>query len=159
MKSYSSTLIFLHWFSAVLLIVMLFGSAFIPLMPHMVMGGLIAVLFITRLLIKTTRKQPEDINQSNKLLSLAGRITHWAMYAVVFATLGSGLAIAIEADLFNVVLNGLPFPEGVDQMLSRSLHDIFEHAVKALLLLHVAAAVFHQMVIKDRIFRRMWWKD
>ena len=157
MIRYPSSIVFLHWLSALLLVVMLFASDLMPILPHMVMGSLIAVVFISRLMIRAKSKLPKDINQSNRFLELAGKLTHWALYLVVIVTAASGLAIAIEADLFSVVLSGLPFPEGVDKLLSRSIHDLFEHALKAIVLLHIGAAVFHQFILKDRVFKRMWW--
>ena len=92
----------------------------------------------------------------------AHRATHAALYLLFFAVPLSGWAYS-SASGFPVVWFGvlaLPDWVAVDKELAdaffKPLHQAFAFTLAALVALHVAATLKHQLVDRDGLFWRMW---
>lgn len=170
---YHRLLIALHWVLAVLIaIALLMGSTqlvslsnaspdkIFALRAHMVAGAAILVLTIVRLIVKVNTAKPAPATTGNPLLDTLGRLTHVVLYLLVFGMVGSGIAMAIQANLPAAVFSlSAPLPPNFDHLAPRLAHGYIAKALIALVGLHIAAALYHQFVRKDDLIYRMWWKN
>jgi hypothetical protein len=80
-----------------------------------------------------------------------------ALVSLVFAMVASGVALGVSTDLPGIVFGGSekPLPATFDGSWMRALHAIAAKLLMALIVLHVAAALWHQFVRRDRLLRRM----
>jgi len=163
-------LVVLHWLlAALLLLALAMGTFVLKEMPnawpdkigavrgHMVVGiGIGAVMFV-RLLVRWRSHSPAAALTGSKVLDRLGKVAHIGLYLLVFAMAASGMAIALQAGLPEIVFggNGAPLPESFAAYPARLVHG----AVATLLLIqigvHVAGAFYHQFVLKDRLLSRM----
>lgn len=171
MTRYHPLLVALHWLIALLIIVALvFGSLrlsemsnddpgkLFALRAHMSIGIAVLFLMLVRLAIRIFSEKPPHARTGSSLVDKLGVVTHWLFYLLVIAMAGSGLATAIMADLPSIVFGGSggPLPEDFSIYPPRIAHGIIAKLIGLLLLLHVAAALYHQFVLKDALFSRMW---
>ncbi|MDJ0628593.1 MAG: cytochrome b/b6 domain-containing protein [Rhodobacter sp.] len=174
MTRYHPLLVALHWLIALMIVMaLIFGGAFLAEMPnddpakidglraHMSLGMAVLVLMLIRLATRLFTAKPPPAGTGNALLDKAGAATHWLFYILVIAMAGSGLATARMAGLPDIVFggSGAPLPEDFGIYPPRIAHGILATLIGLLLLLHVAAALYHQFLRKDGLFRRMWFGD
>ena len=160
----------LHWVMAVCILAMLFIGVGMQstVMPkylthvsiHKPLGVTILVLALIRLAVRLrygAPALPADLPQPMKLAAIA---SHYALYAlmIVMPLLGWGMLSA--ADYPVVLYAGWHLPAILPQ--SDSLHTLLWNAhfylafaFFALILLHVAAALFHALVRRDGVFQTM----
>jgi len=132
------------------------------LQSHFWAGIGVLLLAIPRL-IERLRQSPPPVSPAlNPKIELLSRITHWALYAFLFAQpllgimtvwLGNG-AIPIPGTSLAV-----PSPFGVSRQLGHSLESF--HATLGTVFyyvigLHIVAVLWHQFVRKDNLLKRMW---
>lgn len=165
---YHPALVVIHWASALLVVFMLaFGTLvlarlpnnadkLLPLTLHMVTGLLILVLTITRFIVRLITPRPEPATIGNKFLDLVGVVTHWLLYIGAFGMGLSGLFMAIQSGLFGMVASGnWSLSGGFYQFVPRIGHHYIALAMDAIILMHIGAALFHQIVRKDHLMTRM----
>lgn len=172
MTRYHPLLVALHWLMAVMIVVALaMGNLALDPLPndhpdkimalrgHMTVGVAILVLLLVRLVVRLRSEHPPVADAGHKALNLIGRITHWLFYALVFAMCASGLATAFMTGLPGIVFGGSgdPLPRDFSGILPREIHDEVSDLLIALILVHVVAAIYHQVVLKDSLLRRMWF--
>ncbi len=162
------TIIVLHWLTAVLVgLLWVIGQTidFAPRGPlrvdyrsvHIVLGGLLAVVLVTRIVWRLRRGDvlpPLD----RGLLLWAAKAVHFVLYGLMVAVVGLGITNAwVRGDsLFN--LASIPSFAPGDTALRRSIGGWHEWAANAVLIvagLHAAAALFHHFVLRDATLRRM----
>jgi len=169
MLRYSPGLVALHWIMAVLIVLALVaGSVLLQGMPNgpekveglaghmtvgLVIGGLLMIRFLTRL--RTTH--PAQASTGNALLDRVGRWTHWALYILIAAMVLSGLGMAFGVGLFDIVFGGTADRLPDDLGPARVVHGFVSSLLIGLLALHIAAALYHQVVLKDNLISRMWF--
>ena len=175
MARYSGVAMLLHWLLALALIG-LFGvglyMADLPFSPqrlklynyHKWAGMTVLALSLLRLVWRATHRPPalprsiEDAMPAWQRAAHHG--THHLMYLLFFAVPLIGWAY-ISAAGFPIVLYGvLPLPDfiGPDKALAALIkpwHKFSAFALAALVLLHVAAALKHQWIDRDRLISRM----
>jgi cytochrome b561 len=160
----------LHWVMAVCILAMLFigvgmvstvRPTYLTLVSiHKPLGAAILVLALIRLAVRLRYGAPAlpvDLPAPMKLAAIG---SHYALYALMFAMplLGWGM---LSAGAYPVVLYpGWHLPAILSQ--SDSLHTLLWNAhfylafaFFALILLHVAAALFHALVRRDGVFQTM----
>jgi len=172
MQRYHPVLVTLHWLMALLIVLALAaGGLFLANMPpdspdkvqglagHMAIGMTIGLLLLVRLAVRLTTLHPADASTGNDLLDRIGRWTHWAFYVLVAGMVLTGLAMAFGAGLFPIVYGGTAdtLPPGLQDIPARVGHGLIATALAALSALHVAAALFHQFLLRDRLLSRMWF--
>lgn len=71
----------------------------------------------------------------------------------------AGLATGFGAGLFPIVFGGAAetLPPELATMPTRLAHGNIATMLVALIALHVAAAIYHQVVLKDGLLRRIWF--
>ena len=104
---------------------------------HIGTGLLILILMIWRFAIRRGRGTPQP-TQDHRLLNLAGDAVHWGLYAVLVLMPLTGLAAWF----------GMLHSAG-------EAHEILKIVLLVLIGLHVAAALFHQFVLRDNLIARM----
>ena len=172
MQRYHPLLVALHWLMALMILVALAaGGLVLANMPpdspdkvaglggHMIFGMAIGVLLILRLLTRTRSTHPPHAETGNSLLDRIGRWTHWGFYVLIAGMVLTGLATALGAGLFPIVYGGAAetLPPELTAMPTRVAHGMIAAALVALIALHIAAAIYHQAVLKDGLLRRMWF--
>ncbi len=157
MQKYSNLRIWLHWIVFVLITSQyllhesiskafdfrLEGKEFTQntlISLHLVFGGLIFLLVVTRIWIRVTEGLPPYPKKEAALIKYMAIIVHWSLYGILIL---------------------LPITGGMAWFqLSEPAGNAHE-ALRALLLifvvLHVSASLFHYLILKNNLFKRIWW--
>ena len=166
---YHPALATLHWMLAAIIIAALALGALVmahipndsprkmeALRSHMVGGTLILVLMGLRMLIRQLTAHPPAAPTGNMLLDRLAKISHRAFYALVFAQVATGLVMAVQAHLPEVLLLGKGnLPADFWVYPTRGLHYVVSRMLMGLIAIHVAAVFFHTFIRRDRLLRRM----
>ncbi len=172
MKKYHPFLVTLHW-----LLVPLLGLALImgdevlshinndapekigALKSHMIMGFGILTLMLIRFITRIFSKRPAHIDTGKPLMDKLGVLAHIALYWLVFFMAASGIALAIQTGLPDIVFNGsgAALPADFHDFTPRLVHGILSKILLIMIVLHAVAALYHQFILKDGIFSRVWF--
>lgn len=170
MRRYHPALVTLHWLLAFMIILALVMGGFVlaetpnddpsklyGLRAHMSVGLSILVLMLVRLAVRLFTTQPPHADIGNATLNKAGVWAHWAFYVLVIAMAASGIATARMAGLPEIVFggSGAPLPETFYEYPPRYAHGIIGTLLGLLVLGHIAAALYHQLVRRDGLLSRM----
>jgi cytochrome b561 len=168
---YHPLLVALHWVLALLIIAALALGALVmvkipntdpmkfeALRSHMSGGILILVLMLVRLFVRMQTKHPAAATAGNPLLDRIARASHRMFYIAVVGMAGSGLFMAVQTGLFGIVFGGHgSLPPDFWVFSVRAVHYAFSRLLMALIALHVVAALFHALVLRDGLLRRMFF--
>lgn len=169
---YHGVLVALHWLLGLMIIVgLVMGILVVEQTPnadpakvdilrnHMVNGMLIGVLMVLRLIVRVRTAHPPHATTGMAWADAIAPWTHWALYLLAFVMVASGFAMSFMAGLPGIVFegNGQALPESFDVYWPRAVHGIAAKLLIALVVLHVVAALYHQFVKGDGLFRRMWF--
>src|SRR6185312_9644788 len=168
---YHPLLVALHWVMTLLIIAALALGALVmvnipntdpmkieALRSHMSGGILILILMLVRLFVRMRTLHPAPATAGNPLLDRIAWASHRMFYIAVIGMAGSGLFMAVQAGLFGIVFGGHGFlPPDFWVFSVRTLHYAFSHLLIALIALHVGAALFHALVLRDGLLRRMFF--
>lgn len=168
---YHGLLVSLHWLLALMLIVALtMGTVALKTMPnsapekldmlraHMLVGGTIGLLMLLRLVVRLVTRHPAPASTGNPMLDKLAPAVHWALYALVFAMAGSGIAMSVMAGLPAIVFEGAgSLPPDFSALAPRAAHGVVAKLLMALIALHAAAALYHHFVKRDGLLSRMAW--
>jgi cytochrome b561 len=160
----------LHWLMAVCILAMLFiGVGMVStVMPkyltlvsmHKPLGIAILVLALIRLVVRLRSAAPPLPGDLPEPMKLAADLSHVGLYCLMIAMplIGWGM---LSAAAYPVVLCGslhlpaiLPQSDSLHTLLWNA-HFYLAFAFFALILLHVAAALFHALVRRDGVFESM----
>jgi len=159
----------LHWIMAVLILAMLFiGVGMASTVAHIylrlvhiheTLGLAILILALIRLAVRLRYGAPALPLDLPEPIKLAAYLSHYALYALMIAMPLIGWAM-LSAAQYPVVLWGVWLPRIVPQ--SASLHTALWNAhfylgflFFALILMHLAAALFHALIRRDGVFDSM----
>lgn len=172
MQRYHPVLIALHWLMALMILVALAAGGLVlanmePDSPdkvkglggHMIFGMAIGVLLLLRLVTRIRSTHPPHATTGNDRMDRMGRMTHWGFYILIAGMVLTGLTTALGAGLFPIVYGGTAqsLPPELASMPTRVAHGFIATLLVALIALHIAAALYHQFVLKDGLLRRMWF--
>jgi cytochrome b561 len=160
----------LHWLMALCIVAMLFiGVGMVStVMPkyltlvsiHKPLGIAILVLALVRLAVRLRHGAPPLPADLPEPMKLAAQLSHYAFYALMIGMPLIGWAMLSAAGYPVVLFGGVHLPAILPQ--SDSLHTLLWTAhfylafvFFALILLHVAAALFHALVRHDGVFDAM----
>lgn len=167
---YHPALVTLHWLLAALIVFSLaMGFLVLARMPnsspdklfalagHMIGGFAILALMLVRFAVRLATRRPPPATTGSPLLDRLAPVMHYALYAVVVLMAASGIGIAVQAGLPDIVFrgSGAPLPETFAAFRPRAVHGVLAWVLVALVGLHVAAAAFHQLVRHDGLLSRM----
>ena len=166
---YHAAAIALHWLLAAALVYQFAlglrldeeaGAAkFTAFQFHKSIGITILLLSLARLALRLAVPRPDEIGEG--LQKLAGRLTHWAFYAVMLLVPLSGWIIVSTAKLkVPTLLFGLvPWPHlplpAMFNDPAKAAHTVLAWALPALIVLHVAAVIYH-LRQRDAVPQRMF---
>ncbi len=165
---YQPVLVALHWLIALLIIGLLclgfFVLADMPntdpkkldiLVWHMSGGMSVLVLMILRLLIRRWSARPAPATAGSPLLDRLASIAHGNLYLIVFLMIASGWTTGwFISDAF--APHG-ELPSSFAVLPTFRVHAALAALLAVLIAAHVVAAFYHQFVLKDALFRRMWF--
>lgn len=160
----------LHWL-IVLLVVAAFAigksmsrlpnddAKLLPLALHMSIGLLIFTLTAIRIAARVRLPKPDNATTGRKFLDWIAKAVHGFLYLLVLLMAVSGMSLALRSGLLGIVFGGssAPLPADFFDFSARMLHGFVAPALLVLVLLHVAAAIYHEFVLKDRLLSRMWY--
>lgn len=172
-QRYSRGAIVLHWLIA-MLIMLNFAAAWIAEdMPkaekmqmmgnHKAIGISILVLTVVRIVWRLMHKAPPMVDTLKAWEAALAKVTHGVLYLLMLAIPFSGWAMSSAYSKGEPVpffgLFGVPaLPVGTDKPTIGMFHEIHEITANLMILLfviHVAAALKHHLIDKDRTMRRM----
>ncbi|MEJ8325540.1 cytochrome b [Kosakonia sacchari] len=159
----------LHWLMAAAIIAMLFiGVVMVSTVSslhsllvsiHKPLGLMIFVLVLVRLWLRfytATPALPATLTGWQRAMA---HLSHWALYAMMIAQplIGWGM---LSAAGYPVTVAGWVLPpilpvNNDTYALLRPLHSLVALALFATVMLHLAAALFHALVLRDGVFESM----
>jgi cytochrome b561 len=160
----------LHWIMAICILTMLFIGVgmvstvmpkYLPLISaHESLGVTILVLALIRLAVRLRYGAPALPASLPEPMKLAAHLSQYVLYALMIGLPLIGWAMVSTADYPIVLYGGIRLPTILPQ--SDSLHTLLwdahfylAFAFFALVLLHLAAALFHAFVRRDGVFETM----
>lgn len=169
---YHPALVALHWLIALALLFSL-GSGMLvleeipnsspekidALRGHMIAGIVILLLMLIRLGLRLGTARPAPATTGNAVLDRLAPVAHWGFYVLVLVMAATGIATSVLAGLPGIVFGGSgdPLPESFSIYLPRVLHGAVAGLLLAVIILHAAAALYHQFVRRDKLLSRMWF--
>ena len=127
---------------------------------HKSIGITIFALAVLRLLWRFLNTQPELPQKTPRWQRHVARLTHWLLYACIFALPVTGL-LGSAANNYPVTWFGLftvPALIGPNEALADLLHDVhglLAGCLAGLATLHLLAALKHHFFNRDNVLRRM----
>ena len=166
---YHPLLVVLHWLLAFLIIGALFFGATVMahtsnanpakiemLQKHMGAGMAILFLMLARLFVRSRSAHPASASAGNAWLDRLAWLSHRLLYAAVFGQALSGLFMALQTHLPQAIyLHEGSLPTSFWAFPIRYIHYGFSRMLMALIALHLAGALYHTFVIRDRLLSRM----
>ncbi|MBL1438192.1 MAG: cytochrome b [Rhodobacteraceae bacterium] len=156
-SGYSRIQIILHWAIAVLVVFQFMGSdtisslieqvgltassaETIPLLAraHVIAGILTFVLMLVRVFMRFTKGAPALPKDESAMMKMAAHATHGILYLALFL-----MPISGAAAWFGQV------------ELADTVHITLKFVLLGFVALHVAAALYHQFVLKNGLIKRM----
>ena len=159
----------LHWVMAICMLAMLFVGVgmvstikpeYLTLVSiHKPLGLAILVLAVLRLIVRWRCGAPPLPYDMPEPMKLAARLSHVLFYLLMIAMPLIGWAMLSAAD-YPVIVAGLQLPAIVPpnpelHSLLWNAHRLLAFSFFALILLHLAAALFHALVRRDGVFEAM----
>ncbi len=160
----------LHWLMAIGILAMLFigvgmvstiGRQYVPLLiAHKTLGIAILVLALVRLLVRFVSGAPTLPADLPEPMRLAAHLSHVGLYALMIGMPLIGWAMMSAAAYPIVLFGGIRLPPILPQSASLhtmlwSAHFYLAFAFFALVMVHLAAALFHGLVRRDGVLQTM----
>jgi cytochrome b561 len=127
---------------------------------HKPLGVLILVLALVRLVVRLRKGTPPLPADLPEPMKLAAYLSHYVLYGLMIAMPLIGWGMLSAADYPVVLFGGLHLPRILPQNATLhavlwSAHFYLAFAFFAVILLHLAAALFHAFVRRDGVFDAM----
>jgi cytochrome b561 len=127
---------------------------------HLFFGTTILALMILRVVWRARSAVPQSPAGVPQALQMLSRVMHYVLYIAVLLVAVLGWANASSRGWHLKVFGFVPLPSIMRQgsSLGHRLGDVHHTLANALLYLigfHVAAALFHLLVLRDQLHRRM----
>lgn len=169
MKQYSKRTALLHW-----LIFALVAAAFfighelsesqdaaqrLSTYPvHFIIGDIVLLLTLLRIYFRKKDGEPPAAN-ANPLLNKVSAVTHVLLNLTVIAVAITGIVTVVTSGLLEAFKANDPnlIPD-FDKVPTKEVHELFIGIMLLLVLFHVAAALYHQFIVKDNLLRRIMIK-
>ena len=154
---------------------------------HMAAGIAVLVLIIVRFVVRLRSARPAEATTGSQLADVLAKAVHYGLYIMLLVVTIVGLTFALQsgrlertflggeagpavpppagAPSAKIVAPGLPGgrpgfqggppPGGV--FVLRAVHGLSANILLLLIVLHIAAALYHQFIRKDNLIARMWY--
>ena len=157
-----------HWISAILILAMIvLGFSFaassaeatkVAIMRwHAPLGVLILVLTVLRIVWWIfIDKKPEPVAGTSRPMHILASATHGVLYLIILVMGASGIGMMVLSGAGEILFGGAnrPLPD-FDNFAPHIAHGLGAFALIALLVLHVVAAIYHQVILRDGLMSRM----
>jgi cytochrome b561 len=170
-RGYTATAKVLHWLILALLIVQFIVGWTMPhigrntqpgtlINLHFSVGILILAVAVVRLIWHLVHPEPEPAAGVPPWQTATARLVHWLLYVLLFAVPMLGWANASWRG-FPVIMFGLELPKLLATRApgwawTGDVHTLLaEYVMLFMVGLHVAAALYHWLVRRDRVLQRM----
>ena len=168
---YGATAKWLHWITAVIIIVMLIAGRTLEALPidertqiimvHSGLGTLVLLLLLVRLWWRRGHPVPGPTNNMSARQASLSTLMHRALYTLFLLQVCFGIGQAAFLTEYPVVAFGIIDYSSLamaDEGLARAFH--IAHGLNSLILTvlvigHIGAALYHHFVQKDSVLRRM----
>ncbi|GEP56785.1 cytochrome b [Reyranella soli] len=160
----------LHWIAAVcVLLAWAIGnigdeipraSEATALTIHMWLGFAVLAILVLRLVARVASHPSSDTTSFSPWLNYLATASHWLLYALMAAVpvVGIVLQFARGEALSVFGLLHIASPWLADRAFAHSLKEVHEFLANAMVIvaaLHIAAALFHHFILRDRTLQRM----
>lgn len=160
----------LHWLMAVCVLTMLFigvgmvstiAPKYLSLIAiHKTLGIIILILVVIRLGVRWRSGAPELPADLPAPMKLAAKLSHYLLYGLMIVMPLLGWAMLSAAKYPVVLLGGVRLPQIVPQSerlhtLLWTAHHYLAFVFFAVILAHLAAALFHALIRRDGVFAAM----
>jgi cytochrome b561 len=170
--TYGTTARLLHWIMAVLVIGMIVAGNVMtmeierPLQDrlfifHKSTGAVLILLIALRIVWRLSHPAPPLPASVPPLQKVAAHVTHVGLYLFLVVMVVSGY-VRVTAGGFPIdILDWLGIPPlfAKDEALAataKSVHAAAKYGLGLLVIMHVGAAAYHGLVLRDGVFTRMW---
>jgi cytochrome b561 len=164
-------LVVLHWLLAFLIpIALALGVLVMAKIPnsdpmksealrgHMAGGILIMTLMLLRLLIRFGTDHPASASTGSSLFDKLAWVSHRLLYLAVIGMAATGLSLAIETGILGILIGQHPqIPADFWVYDLRNAHYLISRLLMTLIALHIAGALYHTLIRRDGLLRRMWF--
>ena len=168
---YHPALVVLHWVMALLIIAALALGALVmvkipntdpmkfeALRSHMGGGMAILALMLIRLVIRARTAHPAPASAGHPILDRLAWASHRLFYGTVAAMAISGIIMALQTGLFDSVFFGEgKLPADFWAYPIRSVHYVLSRILMTLIAVHIVAALYHALVLRDGLLKRMFF--
>lgn len=129
---------------------------------HMILGIAVLILLVIRLIVRWTTKHPEWASAGNPFFDWIGGLTHFGLYLLTFGMVITGIILADQRGILarTFGIGSTPTPGNFFRRGGFSLgflHGGIWTLLLLLIIVHVGAAFYHQFILKDNLFGRMWF--
>lgn len=168
-NQYGSRAVIFHWLTALLILSMIPLGIYMHELPndaykamfykaHIIIGSLVFIVTILRIVWKLVDNKVTELKTTPRYQQIMAKALHYIFYAMMLGASGTGLAYVIGSGLAEQLFfaDNMVWVNAHDY-LPAELHEKFTIPMIPLLALHVGAALYHQYIVKDGIFKRMWF--
>ena len=160
----------LHWLMAICILAMLFIGVgmvstvmpkYVPLLvTHKTLGFAILILALIRIAVRLRSGTPPLPMDLPLPMKLGAQLSHYALYALMIGMPLIGWAMQSAGAYPIVLLGGIHLPailppDAALYTLLKTAHVYLAFAFFALILLHIAAGLFHALIRRDGVFESM----
>jgi cytochrome b561 len=163
---YGSVAILIHWTSALAVILAFCAGFFVAhvaapgqqatvLIAHITLGVIVFALTLLRILwwLVADRHPAPPADQPNWQRRTAN-VVHVLLYVLLLLMATSGIATIIASGALPDLIAGTALPR-FEEFIPRIAHGVMSRLLLALFVVHVGAALYHQLVRRDRLLARM----
>ena len=164
---YGSVACLLHWAVAVLILALLFTGLFDDFLPkqptiafHKALGIVTLALVLTRLAWWAVDRVRPDNEDLPPLMKWSAKLVKLALgaFSVLLPLSGWLMSSAAAKPILLFGLATVPPLLGPDKALAhlfKEFHELVADGLLALLAVHIGAALYHHIVLKDTVLRRI----
>lgn len=166
MKQYSKRTAVTHWLVFLLVLAALSLGLYLnasentaqklSLFPvHFLIGDTILLVTLLRIYFRKKDGEPAPAN-ANPLLNKFAVIVHSGLNISIIAVAITGMVTAVKSGVLQAMKAGDPtlIPD-FSKVEAKEFHELFIGITVVLLAIHIAAAVYHQFIVKDSLLRRI----
>jgi cytochrome b561 len=166
MKQYSKRTALFHWtIFALVCIAFYFGHELeesknatekLSMYPvHFLIGDLALLLTLLRIWFRKKDGEPAPSN-ANPLLNKVAAATHKLLNLSLIAVVISGITTAATSGVIEALKTGnAALIPDFHKVEAKEFHEMFIAVMLLLIAFHVAAALYHQFIVKDNLLRRI----
>lgn len=170
-KQYSRRMVTIHWLTLAMFVVVWYlgdilagargehTATMIGYLVHVLLGFAVLLLTALRMNYRNTDGVPAV---GKSLMDMASRVVHHGLYFLLILVSITGfmtmLTSGVGEALVTVNPGALPEKFTGPGIIPHAVHEALVNVIIAAIVVHVLGAVVHQLFIKDKLMRRMWFR-